>query len=208
MEVVFRAAVIYFFLWFITRVVGKRELGQMSAFELVLLVTMGDLIQQGVTQEDYSVTGAMLAVGTFALLMMSFAYLSWRFPRARPAFEGMPVVLVHDGVMQRDLMRAERLPDTELLEAMREQGIDDLSEVRVGILEPDGKSPSSRGRTTSRRWTSRRAEAGRRDGAHGRRDRPRRRPTARAGRRRGDLRSRAPPLSRAVTGPQERLRPG
>ncbi len=90
MEVVFRAAVIYFFLWFITRVVGKRELGQMSAFELVLLVTMGDLIQQGVTQEDYSVTGAMLAVGTFALLMVAFAHLSWRFPRARPALEGCP----------------------------------------------------------------------------------------------------------------------
>ena len=63
MEVVWRAVAIYFFLWFITRVIGKRELGQMSAFELVLLVTMGDLIQQGVTQEDYSVTGAMLAVG-------------------------------------------------------------------------------------------------------------------------------------------------
>ncbi len=90
MEIVYRAAAIYFFLWFITRVVGKRELGQMSAFELVLLVTMGDLIQQGVTQEDYSITGAMLAVGTFALLIVLFAYLSWRFPRSRPALEGLP----------------------------------------------------------------------------------------------------------------------
>lgn len=139
MEIVFRAAVIYFFLWFITRVVGKRELGQMSAFELVLLVTMGDLIQQGVTQEDYSVTGAMLAVGTFALLMVAFAYLSWRFPRSRPALEGAPVVLVHDGVLRTDLMRYERLSDTELLEAMREQGIDDVRKVKVGILEPNGK---------------------------------------------------------------------
>ncbi len=138
MEIVYRAAAIYFFLWFITRVVGKRELGQMSAFELVLLVTMGDLIQQGVTQEDYSVTGAMLAVGTFALLIVFFSYVSWRFTRARPALEGQPVVVVQNGGMREDVMRYERLSDTELMEALRQQGIDDLSAVKVGILEPDG----------------------------------------------------------------------
>lgn len=139
MEIVFRAAAIYFFLWFITRVIGKRELGQMSAFELVLLVTMGDLIQQGVTQEDYSVTGAMLAVGTFALLIVFFAFLSWRFPRARPALEGVAVIVVENGAFREDVMRYERLSDTEVREALREQGIEDLQTVRIGILEPDGK---------------------------------------------------------------------
>ena len=139
MEVVVRAAVIYFFLWGITRVIGKRELGQMSAFELVLLVTMGDLIQQGVTQEDYSVTGAMLAVGTFALLLVAFSWVSWRWKASRPALEGIPVVVVKDGVMLEAMMRYERLSDTELLEAVRQQGIDDLAKVSIGVLEPDGK---------------------------------------------------------------------
>ena len=139
MEVVWRAAAIYFFLWFITRVIGKRELGQMSAFELVLLVTMGDLIQQGVTQEDFSVTGAMLAVGTFALLIVTFSYLSWRFKGSRPALEGMPVVVIKDGRMLESVMRYERLSDTELQEGLREQGIDDVGKVSVGVLEPDGK---------------------------------------------------------------------
>jgi uncharacterized membrane protein YcaP (DUF421 family) len=138
-EVVWRAVAIYFFLWFITRVIGKRELGQMSAFELVLLVTMGDLIQQGVTQEDFSVTGAMLAVGTFALLIVTFSYLSWRFKRSRPALEGMPVVVVRDGRMLENVMRYERLSDSDLQEGMREQGIDDLAKVSIGVLEPDGK---------------------------------------------------------------------
>lgn len=138
MEIVYRAAVIYFFLWFITRAVGKRELGQMSAFELVLLVTMGDLIQQGVTQEDYSMTGAMLAVGTFALLIVFFSYVSWRFPRSRPKLEGMPVVVVQNGEMREDIMRLERLSDTEVIQALRQQGIDDLQKVKAGILEPDG----------------------------------------------------------------------
>jgi len=139
MEVVVRAAVIYFFLWGITRVIGKRELGQMSAFELVLLVTMGDLIQQGVTQEDYSVTGAMLAVGTFALLLVLFSWISWRWKASRPVLEGLPVVVVKDGVMLASMMRYERLSDTELLEAVREQGIDDLATVSIGVLEPNGK---------------------------------------------------------------------
>ncbi|MEX2290612.1 MAG: YetF domain-containing protein [Mycobacteriales bacterium] len=138
MEIVYRAAAVYFFLWFITRVVGKRELGQMSAFELVLLVTMGDLIQQGVTQEDYSVTGAMLAVGTFALLIVAFSYLSWRFPGSRGKLEGQPVVVLQNGVLREDMMRYERLSDTEVYEAMRQQGIDDVSKVQVGILEPNG----------------------------------------------------------------------
>ena len=139
MEVVYRAAVIYFFLWFVTRALGKRELGQMTAFELVLLVTMGDLIQQGTTQEDFSVTGAMLAVGTFATLLLLFSWVSFRFPRARPALEGTPVVVIRDGKPLEHVMRLERISDWELKEGLREQGIDDVRTVAVGVLEPDGK---------------------------------------------------------------------
>ena len=139
MEVVYRAAVIYFFLWFVTRALGKRELGQMSAFELVLLVTMGDLIQQGTTQEDFSVTGAMLAVGTFASLLLLFSWVSFRFPRTRSAVEGTPVVVVRDGRALESVMRLERISDWELMEGLREQGIDDVRTVAVGVLEPDGK---------------------------------------------------------------------
>ncbi|MBK5306503.1 MAG: DUF421 domain-containing protein [Frankiaceae bacterium] len=139
MDIVFRAAFIYFFLWAITRIIGKRELGSMSAFELVLLVTMGDLIQQGTTQEDFSVTGAMLAVGTFASLMVLFSWLSFRFRRTRAVIEGMPVVVVEDGTLCKDVMHYERVDRTELLEAMREQGIDDIAKIRVGVLEPNGK---------------------------------------------------------------------
>lgn len=139
MELVYRAAVIYFFLWFITRVIGKKELGSMSPFELVLLVTMGDLVQQGVTQEDYSLTGSVLVIGTFALLLVLFSWVSFRFKRTRPALEGMPVVVVQDGAMRKEVMGYERLDEDELHEALREQGIADLAKVRYGVLEPDGK---------------------------------------------------------------------
>lgn len=138
MEIVIRAVVMFAFLWLVTRVVGKRELGQLSAFELVLLVTMGDLVQQGVTQEDYSLSGAVMTVGTFALLSVALSYLSWRFPRTRSVLEGRPVVVVRDGEMQHELMRMERLTDTELLEAARKEGIRDVADVDLAVLENDG----------------------------------------------------------------------
>ena len=138
MEVVIRAAVMFAVLWLVTRAVGKRELGQLSAFELVLLVTMGDLVQQGITQEDYSVSGAVIAVGTFALLSVGLSYASWRLPRSRRLLEGQPAVVVRDGELLREVMRLERLTDTELLEAARKEGIRDVAEVELAVLENDG----------------------------------------------------------------------
>src|SRR3954471_16585145 len=97
MEIVVRAAVIFLFLWVVTRVVVRSTLGELSTFELLLYVTMGDLVQQAVTQQDYSLTGGMLAVSTFALLTVAFAWLQWRFPRARPVVTGRPVLVFADG---------------------------------------------------------------------------------------------------------------
>src|SRR3712207_2924629 len=114
MELVLRATVIYFFLWAVTRGVGKRELSEMTAFELILLIVMGDLIQQGVTQEDMSVTGAILVVSTMAFWIVVFSYLSWRFGRARPVLEGLPVVVVRNGRPLEDVLEAERLPMDEV----------------------------------------------------------------------------------------------
>lgn len=139
MEIIVRATLIYFFLWAVTRGVGKRELSEMTAFELILLVTMGDLIQQGATQEDMSLTGAVLAVGTLALWITVFAYLSWRFKKARTTLEGVPVVVIRDGRPLDDVLKIERLTLDEVCEEARNQGITDLAEVHVGVLEPDGK---------------------------------------------------------------------
>ncbi len=138
MEIPLRATVIFFFLWGLTRALGKRELSQMSAFELVLLITVGDLVQQGVTQEDYSVTGAMLASGTLALWVLLFAYVSFRFGRARKVIEGEPVLIVRHGEPLTEALRIERLTLDEVLEEARQQGIADLAEVEVGVLEPEG----------------------------------------------------------------------
>ncbi|MEA2829019.1 MAG: hypothetical protein QOG43_3458 [Actinomycetota bacterium] len=139
MELIIRATCLYFFLWLVARGTGKRELSELTAFELILLVTMGDLIQQGVTQEDTSITGAFLAVGTLAFWILLFGYLSWKFPRTRPAIEGVPVVVVRDGKPLDEVLKLERLVLEEVCESARNQGIADLAQIRIGVLEPDGK---------------------------------------------------------------------
>jgi uncharacterized membrane protein YcaP (DUF421 family) len=139
MEIVLRSAAVFVFLWFLMRVIGKKELAEISAFELVLLVVIGDLVQQGVTQEDMSVTGAILATGTIALLVVSMSYASFRWRRADRVVEGVPVVIVSDGRMVTESMRLERLTEDEVVSAAREQGIGDVADVRFGVLEPDGK---------------------------------------------------------------------
>ncbi len=138
MEIVLRAAVIFVFLWVLTRAVGKKELSELSAFELVLIVVIGDLVQQGVTQEDMSVTGAMLAVGTIALLVVATSYISFRWTRTAPVVEGIAVLVVDEGRVLDEILRIERLTREDVVSAARQQGIGDLADVRFGVLEPDG----------------------------------------------------------------------
>lgn len=138
MEIVVRAVVIWLFLWLITRAVGRATLGELSTFELMLFVTMGDLVQQAVTQQDFSVTSAFLAVGVFALLTVATSYVNWRWPKARAAVHGVPVVVVANGEPLLDNMRDERLSLDDLMGAAREQGIERFSDIKVAVLEADG----------------------------------------------------------------------
>jgi uncharacterized membrane protein YcaP (DUF421 family) len=139
MEIVIRAVVMFLFILVITRAMGKKELSQLTAFELILLITMGDLIQQGVTQEDQSITGAVLAVGTMALLVVILSAVQYRWSRTRNVIRGLPVVVLRNGRPVEEALRLERLRLEEIKEGAREQGITDLADVKLAILEPDGK---------------------------------------------------------------------
>jgi uncharacterized membrane protein YcaP (DUF421 family) len=119
-------------------VVGKRELGSLKPFDLVLLIILGDALQQGLTQDDYSLTGAVLVVGTIAVLQVGVSWLTFRFPRVRPIIDGEPLIIVEDGKpIQRNLDR-ERLTVDEVAEAARREQIAHLSEVQWAILETSG----------------------------------------------------------------------
>lgn len=151
MEIVFRALAVYVFLWVITRVVGRSTLGELSTFQLLLYVTMGDLVQQGVTQQDYSVTAAVLGVSTFALLTLAISYVNRRWAAARPVTHGVPLVIVRDGAPDLAAMNGEDLSAADLFAAAREQGIASLADVQLAILEADGKISFFTGRKDTAR---------------------------------------------------------
>jgi uncharacterized membrane protein YcaP (DUF421 family) len=138
MDIVLRAAIAFGFVLLVTRAVGRHELSSLEPFDLILLVVIGDLIQQGLTQNDFSVTGLFLAGGTIAMLAVLVSYLNFRFPRLRPALEGEPVIVVEDGnPIGRDLAR-NRITLEELHAAARGQGIASLEKVRWAVLETSG----------------------------------------------------------------------
>jgi uncharacterized membrane protein YcaP (DUF421 family) len=139
MEIVIRAVVMFLFLWAVTRAVGRSTLGELSTFELLLYVTLGDLIQQSVTQQDYSVTSGILAISVFALLTVALNWTQWRFPRTRVAINGKPLVIVRDGEILPTPVRQQRLSTTDLLALARQQGIRHLAEVELAVLEADGR---------------------------------------------------------------------
>lgn len=139
MEIVVRALVVYVLLWVLLRAMGKRELAEMTAFELVLLVVIGDLVQQGVTQDDRSLTGIVLAIAPMALLIMGTSFVTARSSRAAQVLEGTPTVVVRAGEPLTGVLDAERIPVHELLQAARANGIADLADVEWCILEPDGR---------------------------------------------------------------------
>jgi uncharacterized membrane protein YcaP (DUF421 family) len=138
-ETVVRSAILWLFVLIVMRALGRKELSEISPFEFVLLVVVGDLIQQGVTQQDTSVTAAMLAVATLALLTIGASYISFRWRKAATIVEGIPAVIIKDGAVLGQVLKMERLTRDEVEDAAREQGIGDLRQVRVGVLEADGK---------------------------------------------------------------------
>jgi len=139
MEIVFRAAFIFFFLWVVTRAVGRSSLGELSTFQLLLYVTMGDLVQQAITQQDYSATAAVLGVSTFALLTVLFSWISWRFRKVRPLIAGVPVVIVRDGEPITAALAHERMSLDDVYAQARQQGITKLGDIELAVLETDGK---------------------------------------------------------------------
>jgi uncharacterized membrane protein YcaP (DUF421 family) len=138
MDIVLRAVALYAFVIFVMRVIGRRELSSMTPFDLVLLIILGDAIQQGLTQDDYSVTGAVLAIATIATLQVVTSYLSFRFPAMRNVFQGHPIVLVDHGKFVHRNLRRERMTEEEVAEEARQQQIASIDQIEWAILEANG----------------------------------------------------------------------
>lgn len=138
MDIVLRAAVAYVFIIFLLRIIGRRELSTLAPSDLVLLVVMGDLVQNGVTQSDQSVTGVFLALSTFALLTVVVSVVTYKSRRAQTLVEGAPLIIVQDGKPVEENLRSERLNIDDVAEEARGQGIERLDEVKWCVLETSG----------------------------------------------------------------------
>ena len=138
MDVVFRALFVFLLLYIVMRVIGRRELSSLEPFDLILLVVLGDLVQQGVTQDDYSVTGILLAIGTIALLQLFVSFVNFRFPRLRPLLDGEPIIGVQDGTPIERNMRRERVTVDDIAAAARGQNIAKISDIQWAVLETNG----------------------------------------------------------------------
>jgi len=139
MDLVVRAVFMFVFVFGVTRIIGRRELSSLEPFDLILLIVLGDAIQQGLTQDDYSVTGAVLVVGTLALLQAFASFLSFRFSRLRPILDGEPVIVVEDGEPIMKNLQRERLLIDEIAAEARKQQIESLQDVKWAVLETSGQ---------------------------------------------------------------------
>ena len=139
MDLTIRAVALFFFVYLLTRIIGRRELSSLEPFDLILLIVIGDAIQQGLTQDDYSVTGALIVIGTFAILQILVSYLSFRFPRLRPALDGEPIVVVQDGRAIEKNMKRERITVEEVMVAARQEQVASLDRIAWAVLETSGK---------------------------------------------------------------------
>lgn len=137
-EKIVRAILVYFFLILMLRLFGKRELAQLNPFDLIVLLTLSNTVQNAIIGEDNSVTGGI--IGATSLLFANFVVvrLLFRYPRLDKLLGGSPTKLIEDGKPIADALRRELLTMRELRVAANRQGIDDLREIECGELEPNG----------------------------------------------------------------------
>jgi len=139
MDIVLRAAFAFAFILFLTRIVGRKELSSLEPVDLILLIVLGDLIQQGVTQSDYSVTGLVLAAGTIGFLQATTSWAAFRFRRIRKVVDGEPVIVMQDGKVLEHNLNRERITVDDLAEEMRGQQIAKFDDVEWAVVETSGK---------------------------------------------------------------------
>jgi uncharacterized membrane protein YcaP (DUF421 family) len=139
MDLVLRTIFVFVLILVVTRAVGRRELSSMEPIDLILLVVIGDLVQSGVTQSDYSLTGTAIVIVTMALLIVGTAWVGFRFQRLRPILEGEPIVVVVDGRVLEKNLRRQRMTIEELGAEARLAQIGSLEDVRYAVLESNGK---------------------------------------------------------------------
>ena len=137
-EFVVRAVVVYVFLLVLLRLTGKRQVGQLAPFDLVLLLVLSNAVQNSMNGGDNSITGGMILATTLVLLNFGVGWLTYRSKGLEALIEGRPVIVVHDGKIDHRALRTVQMTKHELEAALRAQGCAGPEEVRFAVLENNG----------------------------------------------------------------------
>lgn len=138
-EFVLRALLVYGFLLLLLRLTGKRQVGQLAPFDLVLLLVLSNAVQNSMNAGDNTVSAGFILVLTLLAVNGLVGWLTYRSKKVELIFEGKPMLLVHNGEVDQKIMGSERITHHELMAAIRQVGLTEVSEVRVAILENNGR---------------------------------------------------------------------
>ena len=135
---VLRACVVYVLVMVLVRLSGKRAVGQFTPFDLVMLILIGNAVQNGINGGDNSLTGAAIMATTLIALNYGVAFVTSRSRRVEKFVEGEPVVLARNGKLFEGVLRRELISRQDFREALRMNGVEDVSEVELALLETNG----------------------------------------------------------------------
>jgi uncharacterized membrane protein YcaP (DUF421 family) len=138
-EHVVRAVVVYVFLFVALRFIGKKQIGELAPFDLIVLLILSETVQNAMISDDKSLVGGLISAATLIALAQAMGWLSWRSKKLSRVLEGTPAVLVRHGSRCEEAMRRERVSMSEITESMRRQGCSNIADVRIAILENDGR---------------------------------------------------------------------
>jgi uncharacterized membrane protein YcaP (DUF421 family) len=138
-ELVLRGIIIYFFMFIIMRLWGRKHLGDMAAFDFVLLLFISEALQNSLVGNELSIWGGMILITVFILLNVCMNKLSYRFRKLEIFFDGESQTLIQNGQLNEQVMKKEQITPKELEEALREQGVDEFSKIKKATLESNGR---------------------------------------------------------------------
>lgn len=137
-EFVLRSIVVYAFLLICLRIIGKRQFGQLAPFDLILLLILSNAVQNSMNGGDQSLLGGLISAFTLLALDYLTGWITFKSKRASLLIEGKPEVLIHDGHIDKDLVKRERLSKHEIDAAIRKEGCMSINEVEYAVIENDG----------------------------------------------------------------------
>lgn len=137
-ELLLRATIVFFFLFIVIRIWGKKHFGEMTPFDLLLLLIMSEGIQNSLVGDEKSITGGLVTVGILVLLNTVMNKLIFHSKKAEMILEGSPTVLIENGILRQEALKKEKITDDELHESLREHGVLNIEDVRRATMENDG----------------------------------------------------------------------